>query len=63
MGSSESFKLEPILTVKKEDDGYAASVIIREVDPTTDFLTTDVTDYYEDIRWFSVLNLKQSMKW
>ena len=45
MGTNESFKLDTILTIRKEDDGYAATVTVRQLDPVTVFLTTDVTDY------------------
>ena len=43
--SSESFKLEMLLGVLIEDDGYQASVRIRQTDPKTGFTTMDLADF------------------
>ncbi|MBN1761115.1 MAG: DUF342 domain-containing protein [Chitinispirillaceae bacterium] len=43
--SSESFKLEMVLRVSIEDDGYQAYVHIRQIDPKTGFTTRDLADF------------------
>jgi uncharacterized protein (DUF342 family) len=45
MGSTESFKLDALLDVRREDDDYAATVTVKMTDPATPFMSSDVTDF------------------
>lgn len=45
MGTTESFKLEILLSVRIEDEGYSASLTIKDIDTTTPFVSNDVADF------------------
>ena len=45
MGTAESFKLELLLSVRIEDEGYSAALTVKETDSGTPYVTNDIADY------------------
>lgn len=65
MGSSESFKLEILLSVRIEDEGYIASLTVKDTDSATAFVSNDVADYLRRnnvVYGFDVVKLDEVIK-
>jgi len=65
MGTTESFKLETLLSVIIDDDGYAASIVIKEIDTTSPFVSNDVADFlrrHSVVYGFDIAKLDEVVK-